>query len=167
MVTQAQLWDLFDYCEKGYLVRKKSGQGPSNKAGSIVGYIPKFKTRNNRYVTTAINKQHYCVHKLIYMYHHGYMPEQLDHINRDTLDNRIENLREATSSENAQNRKLFANNSSGAKGVSWSERNKAWFVYVNVKKRRKNVGYFRDFELAHLVAIEAREKYHGAYTNHV
>ena len=167
MVTQDQLKDLFDYRSDGHLIRKKSGMGPSNKAGSVVGYAPKRKNGRNKYVTTKINGQHYCVHKLIYLYHHGNMPEQLDHINRDSLDNRIENLRTATSFQNAQNRKLFSNTSSGAKGVSWNKRNKAWFVYVDVNKNRKNLGYFKDFELAQLVATEAREKYHGAYTNHV
>jgi len=42
-----------------------------------------------------------------------------------------------------------------------------WFVYVDVNKKRNNIGYFEDIELAELVAIEAREKYHGAYANHI
>lgn len=162
-ITQDRLFELFDYRADGVLIRKKAGMGPSNKAGSVVGYIPKKLTRNNRYVTTQIRGQHFCVHKLIYMYHHGYMPEQLDHINRNTLDNRIENLREAKTSENAQNRKLFSNSTSGVKGVSWNSRNKAWFVYIDVNKKRKNIGYFKDLELAELVASEARAKYHGSY----
>ena len=35
------------------------------------------------------------------------------------------------------------------------------------KKKRQNIGYFEDFELAELVALEAREKYHGLYANHI
>jgi len=60
--------------------------------------------------------EHWMVHKLIYLWHHGFVPEQLDHINRDTTDNRIENLRPADTANNAQNRRLFANNKSGCKG---------------------------------------------------
>jgi uncharacterized protein YkuJ len=101
------------------------------------------------------------------MWHTGVMPEELDHINRNTLDNRIENLRVANKSQNACNRTVFANNTSGIKGVSWNARNKKWFVYVDVNKKRNNIGYFDDIDLAELVAIEAREKLHGVYANHV
>ena len=54
----------------------------------------------------------------------------LDHINGDTSDNRIENLREATAAQNMQNRKTFANNKSGHKGVAWSKFHSKWFVYM-------------------------------------
>jgi hypothetical protein len=49
--------------------------------------------------------------------------------------------------------------------VSWHKAQQKWFVYVDVNKKRKNIGYFKDFEFAELVAIEAREKYHGAFAN--
>ena len=167
-LSQQRAKDLFDYHQDGYLIRKVSGGGRSNKAGDKVGnYCSKnLGQRNARYVTTKINGQHWCVHKLIFLWHHGYVPEQLDHINRNTLDNRIENLRPATASQNASNRKLFSNSTSKAKGVSWVSYRNKWFVYVDINKKRKNIGYFDDFEIAELVAIEAREKYHGAYANH-
>jgi hypothetical protein len=167
-LTQDKARELFEYHEDGYLIRKISGQGRANKAGSKVGnYSAKnLGKRNARYVTTKINGQHWCVHKLIYLWHHGYVPDQLDHINRDTLDNRIENLRPATNSQNASNRKLFSNNTSKVKGVYWHKYTKKWFVYVDINKQRKNIGYFDDFEFAELAAIEARIKYHGSYANH-
>lgn len=168
-LTQDRARELFEYHEDGYLIRKISGAGPANKAGSKVGnYAAKnLGQRNARYISTKISGEHWCVHKLIFLWHHGHVPDQLDHINRDTLDNRIDNLRVATSEQNAQNRKLFSNSASGVKGVSWSKTNKAWFVYVNVNKKRKNIGYFKDPELAQLVAEEARDKYHGKYANYV
>ena len=46
----------------------------------------------------------YRTHKLVFLWHHGYMHQYVDHINRDPRDNRIENLRECTASENACNR---------------------------------------------------------------
>jgi hypothetical protein len=166
--TQQRAKELFEYHSDGYLIRKVSGSGRSNKAGDKVGHYAakNLGQRNARYITTKINGEHWCVHKLIFLWHHGYVPEQLDHINRNTLDNRIENLRPATASQNASNRKLFSNSTSKAKGVSWVSYRNKWFVYVDINKTRKNIGYFDDFELAELVAIEAREKYHGAYANH-
>lgn len=162
MLTQAQLQAMFDYREDGKLIRKFS-TGRCGKAGSFVGsYGAKtLGTRANRYVSTKVRGESWQLHRLIFLYHHGYVPEQIDHINRDCLDNRIENLRPADSSLNAVNRKLFSNNTSGVRGVSWHKNTKKWFVYVDVNKKRRNIGYFNDLELAELVAIEARDKYHG------
>lgn len=165
MISQKQLHQLFEYRDDGNLIRKVSGAGPANKAGAVVGCFPKKLTRNRRYGMTKINGQHYCVHKLIYMYHHGVMPEQLDHINGNSLDNRIENLRSVTASQNAQNRKTFVNNKSGCKGVFFNKRSGKWAVYVDVNKKRRHLGSFEDFEFAELVAIEARDKYHGKFAN--
>lgn len=163
-ITQEILQDLFDYREDGNLIRKKSIGGNGNDAGKAIGCVPKSKT--NKYVTTQIKGQHWCVHKLIYLYHHGHLPKQLDHINRNKLDNRVENLRPATSAQNASNRNLFKNNTSGCAGVSFKKETNKWFVYVNVNRKRKNIGYFDDLELAELVAIEARDKYHGTFARH-
>jgi len=166
-ITQQILKHLFTYCEDGTLIRNYPAAGKNNGIGTVIGRIPKPITRNNRYVTTTVFGKHYSVHKLIYMFHYGEMPKQLDHINTNSIDNRIENLRPVTKSENARNRKLMSNNTSGFKGVSWNKNTQKWFVYVNVDKKRKNIGYFEDLELADLVATEARDKYHGKYANHI
>jgi len=166
-ITQEQLKDMFNYREDGVLLRKKATSGNGNYAGRPVGNLnsKNLGQRNARYVTTKIHGQHWCVHKLIYLYHYGYVPEQLDHINGNSLDNRIENLRPASSAENMSNRKTFANNKSGCKGVSWNKRSSKWQVSVGVNKKQKHIGYFDDFELAKLIALEARDKYHGKFAN--
>ena len=168
MLTQAQVKEMFEYREDGKLIRKSACMGNGNYVGRVVGnYGAKnLGTRSCRYISTKIHGKHYSVHKLIYLWHTGEWPTQIDHINRNTFDNRIENLRLADSTQNSMNRKLFSNNTSGAKGVSWNKVNAKWFVYVDVGKKRKNIGYFKDLELAELVAEEARNKYHGVYANH-
>jgi len=100
------------------------------------------------------------------LYHHGVVPEQLDHINRDTSDNRIENLRPANICQNARNRGLFSNNTSGCKGVAWDKTASKWISYVSVNKKHTKLGAFDDLELAELVSIEARDLYYGKYANH-
>ena len=166
-LTQDQVKDLFDYRDDGVLVRKRASMGNGIYAGRLVGNLnaKALGSRNTRYVTTKIHGQHWCVHKLIYLYHHGYVPEQLDHINGNTLDNRVENLRPATSAQNMSNRKTFANNKSGCKGVCWHNRISKWQVSVGVNKKQKHIGYFDDLELAELVALESRDKYHGNFAN--
>jgi hypothetical protein len=165
MITQEEVRRLFDYREDGALIRKVAVGGRAGQIGRAIGSIATGGSErpDKKYVVTKIAGKHYCVHKLVYLWHHGKWPEQIDHISQDSLDNRIENLRLANSCENMQNRKLFRNNKSGAKGVVWHKRIGKWQVYVGAKRAIKHIGYFEDFELAELVAHEARQKYHGAF----
>jgi len=103
------------------------------------------------------------VHRLIFLLEYGYLPPEVDHINGDRQDNRIENLRPATRSENQCNRPALASNTSGYPGVSWHKKSKAWCVRVMKNGKTVVQQYFKDLELAGLVAIEARAKYHGVY----
>ena len=164
-LTQERLKEMFDYREDGNLIRKHSIGGNGNKAGRAIGTKPKM-TRNSRYSATKIEGEHWCVHKLIYLYNYGCVPDQLDHINGDTSDNRIENLREANSSENMRNRRIFSNNKSGHKGVSWSKCHGKWYVYMNVNNARKHLGYYDDLEIAALLASEVRDLHHGNFVCH-
>ena len=167
MITQAELKERFEYREDGNLIRRYAVPGNGNFAGSVVGFRPKnLNSRSNRYVTTTIAGQHYTVHRLIYMYHHGVMPDQLDHINGNSLDNRIENLRPCVTAENTCNRARFKNNTSGYKGVSWNTRLSRWFAYVDANKVRTNIGYFDTLEEAAHAAAQLRVKLHGDFVRH-
>lgn len=70
--------------------------------------------------------------------------EFVDHINHDKLDNRRCNLRICTKAENNQNRLMAVNNTSGYKGVVWSERDKTYYVKLNCKGKRIFIGTFKD-----------------------
>ena len=111
---------------------------------------------------TWMGKSHKA-HRLIFMLHNGFMPQEIDHINGDRADNRIENLRAVTRSENQCNRGVLANNTSGYAGVSWHKKSKAWVVRVMKNGKTRMLGYFKDIELAGLVAEEARSLYHGKF----
>ena len=167
MITQKELRARFEYRADGTFVRRYAVSGNGNFAGSVVGCIPKNRgSRAHRYVTTKIAGKSYRLHRLIYLYHHGVMPEQLDHINGDALDNRIENLRPCRASENSCNRPVFKNNTSGYKGVSWNARNKRWFAYADMNKVRTNIGYFDTVEEAAQAAAQARNNLHGDFARH-
>lgn len=139
-------WKKVAHPNKQYLV----GQ----EAGSIhqTGY---------RHVTW-LGKVH-KMHRLIFLLEYGYLPPEVDHINGDRQDNRIENLRAANRSENQCNRGALANNTSGYPGVSWHKKSKAWCVRVMKNGKTVVQQYFKDLELAGLFATEARSLYHGAY----
>lgn len=73
---------------------------------------------------------------------------EVDHINMNTLDNRKENLRVCSRSENSCNRPANANNTSGYKGVSWDKRNKKWVAQIRRDKKIIHIGYYDDAEEA-------------------
>lgn len=60
----------------------------------------------------------HLLHRMIFLYHKGYLPRKVDHHDRDKLNNKIENLRDANDVINAMNVGLSKNNTSGYKGVS-------------------------------------------------
>jgi hypothetical protein len=157
-MNQQDVTDCFEYRD-GYLywkgVSHPNKQHMMNKpAGSIhkTGY---------RHITWRGKVQK--AHRLIFMLHYNYLPPEIDHINGDRADNRIENLRPATRSENQCNRNALASNTSGYPGVSWHKASKAWLVRVMKNGKTVVQKYFKDLELAGLVATEARSLYHGAY----
>src|SRR3990167_455177 len=80
--------------------------------------------------------------------------KQTDHINRNKLDNRKENLREATPILNLRNTGLRNTNKSGYKGIwFWKERNK-WQAYIRADYKQIHLGLFKDIK----DAIEARKQ---------
>jgi hypothetical protein len=138
----------------------KTSPSPRIKIGSSVGSLG-----IDGYFSTVVNYKRYFNHRLIFLMHHGYLPECIDHINNIPTDNRIENLREANRSENNYNSNLRISNKSGAKNVCWNKLQKKWVVSLGVNKKIKYFGTFEDFELADLVATEARNKYHKHFAN--
>lgn len=87
--------------------------------------------------------RYYLLHRLIFYYHHGYMPKFVDHINRDKLDNRIENLRECpTKGHNTINSKPRSDNTSKYKGVTWHKNVGKWHCSVFKGGKRYYVGIF-------------------------
>jgi len=157
-ITQAYIKTLFDY--KGgnlYWKVKRKTVNPGSLAGRL---------SQKGYIQIGVDGKMYSAHRLIFLLQHGYLPKVIDHINGNKADNRIENLREASLSENQMNRK-FGKNSSGVKGVVWHKSNKKWMAQLAIDGVNKYFGSFDDLELAELVVIEARNKYHGAYARNI
>ena len=152
-ITQELLQSMFEY-KDGMLYKKETGDKISTHLSG------------RGYLQTSLYKKSVFVHRLIFIYVYGYSPISVDHINGNKLDNRSENLREASVTENNRNVGLRKDNSSGVKGVYWKTANKKWRAQIRIDGKRKHLGYFDDLELAELVAIEARNKYHGEFANH-
>lgn len=87
----------------------------------------------------------------------------IDHKNMNTLDNRKENLRICTATENSRNVTKRKNNKTGLKGVAIFKQNGRYRAYITVNKKQIHLGYYTDKEKAHNAYIEASKKYHGEY----
>jgi len=104
-----------------------------------------------------------AVHRVIWEMFNGAIPDgmQVDHIDGNPENNKIENLRLVTSSQNAMNR--VHKSKIKIKNVSLCAENNKYKVSLQASGKRIFCGYYEDIELADLVAQEARHKYHGIY----
>ena len=139
-VTQGFLDATFDYNDKLGMLTWKKSPSKNVKTGATVGSV-----NPDGYLYVHISKNIYPVHRLVFIMHNGYNPENdIDHINRDKKDNRIENLREVSRSCNNRNRPLMRNNKSGIAGVYWCVRKKRWKAVIKVDGKIKYLGLHKD-----------------------
>ena len=155
MITQSELIEMFDY-KDGQLLRKNNITKQKKLAIGSVSV--------NGYIETSINYKRYLLHRLIWLYHYGYFPKCIDHIDGNRRNNRIENLREATFSQNALNMKIRSNKKIPVKNVySCSGGYEVKFCMHGVKKR---FGTFRSVEDAQEFAIQYRKNHHKEFARH-
>lgn len=129
---------------------------------AIAGHL-----RKDGYRHIMIDGVPYLAHRLIWSYFNGYLsPEfEIDHRDGNPRNNRIENLRLATASQNQHNEKLPKNNKSGVKGISFHKQTGLWRaeVMLNYVKHYK---HFASRELAEEHVKKLREELHLQFTNH-
>jgi hypothetical protein len=127
------------------------------RAGECAGFL---YGRNKCYRAIKIEQRIYHAHRLAWLYVHGRWPaDQIDHINGDGRDNRIANLREATNSENAQNKQRpRAGSKTGVLGVSL--KGKRFRAILNVCGRQKFLGLFDTPQEAHEAYVKAKRAAH-------
>jgi len=161
MITQEELKKLLHYNPKTGIFTRVVSVGRKVKSGQVAGGL------DNGYIKIGINGKRYFAHRLAWLYVYGEfsnLPQMvIDHIDGNTINNKIENLRKVTHQQNILNQKLRTTNTSGIKNICWHKREGKWYVRVMNKGVMKNIGYFEDLELAELAAIEVRRKYHGQF----
>jgi len=87
----------------------------------------------------------------------------VDHINRNPLDNRKENLRFVNRQQSNMNRSKAAGKTSVYKGVHWDKWTSRWKVEIGFKKKRIFIGRFDNEEEAALAYNKLADKYFGEY----
>jgi hypothetical protein len=89
----------------------------------------------------------------------------LDHINQSRQDNRIENLRECTRSQNQFNQKTNKKSKTGVKGVTWRKDRQKYRARVKVHSKEVFVGHFDTIEEAEKAVSERRAFLHGKFAS--
>ncbi len=152
-----RLKELFTYHPDGHLLRRVSIQGKRHPAGQIV----RGTSGKDGYRLLGIDRRMHMVHRCVWALVHGKWPNgEIDHINRIKDDNRIENLREATREENAQNGPMRRHNTSGYKGVWKMKAHDLWCAEIGFQGERIKLGYFRTPQEAALMYQEAAAFFH-------
>jgi len=161
-MTQSRLRELLDYDPTtGIFVRKVK----SNK-NTIIGSIAGGINISNGYAYIRVDKKRYRAHRLAWLYMFGVFPKnEIDHINHIKLDNRISNLREATSLDNSRNSSRRKSNTSGTTGVSWYSKTNKWVARIKINGKNIYLGYFKEKKDAIRARKIAENKY-GFHKNH-
>lgn len=155
-----ELLALFEYLPDGRLRRIVSVNNHGAQAGCFCGSLNK-----GGYLRTTVNGKLRYNHHIVWAMHHGSWPKMLDHINGDKQDNRIENLRECTKSQNQFNQKISKVNTTGVKGVTWRADRQKYRARVRAGTKEIFLGHFDTLEQAKQAITQHRAVLHGAFAN--
>jgi hypothetical protein len=133
----------------------------AQNAGKSAGWV-----NTPGYLVIAIDRAAYLAHRLAWLMHHGEpVPDCIDHIDGDPLNNRIGNLRAALQRQNIANAKLRNDNTTGAKGVH-RQRGGRFFARVTVGGVLHHLGTFDTVEEAAEARRDGAARLHGKFARH-
>ena len=160
-LTAAYANSLFTYNpETGHLLFRVITKW--HKAGGHAGGIQ--RTRTNKYLQVWIHGRLYKVHRVIWLMVTGRWPStQIDHIDGDGTNNKLNNLRDVTNRTNCQNQRQSRNNTTGTTGVYCS--GSKWRVYIGVNGRDVYLGSFTNKDDA-IAARQTASVEYGYHPNH-
>jgi len=159
--SQKDLRALFDYdARSGSLLWKKPPSKSSVKSGTAAGGI-----KSGGYISIKLNGLDYKAHRLVYVWHLGEIPStaQIDHVDGNKANNRIENLRICSASENGRNRPAQANNTEGLKGAYLHENGRSWQSVIRFQRTNHFLGLYKTKEEAHRAYVTAARAIHGTF----
>jgi hypothetical protein len=162
MISVSELRRLLNYDpQTGVFTWKARGRGV--RAGKVAGSVKRDVGRNTAYVCVSIHQRHYYAHRLAWLYVHSKWPaEQIDHVDLDGTNNRIDNLRLATIRQNSANSPARKNNRLGVKGVRKRTRG-SYEARVSLTGRSEVIGYFKTAEEAHAAYLSALKSHYGEF----
>lgn len=115
---------------------------------------------SNRYVQTKVDKKTIMLHKLVMDAGNDVV---VDHIDRNPMNCRKENLRICTQKDNVCNISKRKDNKSGVTGVCWSKKYSAWIAYIHKDKKQNLLGVFDDINDAIVARLKAEKEIFGEF----
>ena len=154
----ADLWELFSYNPLTGNLHWRESRG-KEKRDSIAG------TPTESEIQIGLFYSRWRAHRLIWRWRTGEDPGTLtiDHKDRNPFNNRLSNLRKANHSQQASNKNMRSNNTSGIRGVQWHKASQKWMARVNKDKKQHYLGLFTSPEEAHQAYCAAAERLHGDF----
>lgn len=160
-VSAQRARELLTYDASTGILRWRVRRGRSAKPGDVAGCVAP-----NGYRHIRIDGRLFQSARLVWLVVYGEDPrQQIDHINLDRLDDRLDNLRLATNSENQANQPRGRNNRSGFKGVSWFKPSKRWRAVIRANNRQIYIGLFDDPAEAHRAYVREANHHFGEFAN--
>lgn len=164
MITKELLHELFEYRNGELYWKKRSAPGSHVHIGDKAGRPHRSNGTFSGYYHVHLLGKNHLIHRLIFLMFHGYLPNEVDHINGNRSDSRIENLRASTKTQNQHNAKIRKDNTTGVKGVY--PYNGKFKAQLQCNKIRYTVGYFKTVEEAREAIENKRKEIHKEFTNH-
>jgi hypothetical protein len=156
-LTQERVRELFHYDPLTGVLTVSQNRGTA-KAGDVAGFID-----HQGYRMIKIDQVRYLSGRLIWFYVTGRWPEEVDHKNLNRSDDRWDNLREATRSQNCANKgQFYKKNKFGLRGVKQQSKYK-FAAVIAVGQEEIYLGSFSTAAEAAIVYDEAARKYHGEF----
>lgn len=165
LITQIELKSKLHYDPETGKFTRLTGTVFGLKIGDEAGCVG-IDRGGRKSVVIGIKRNVYYAHRLAWLYVYGSSPDdEIDHINGDSCDNRLINLRCVSRLENAKNIRLSKRNKSGLCGVFWRKSVGKFVAVIDAHGKKKHLGYFDNiFDAA--CARKAEEKTYGYHFNH-
>lgn len=169
MLTVEKLKSVLNYDpETGVFTWKPGARriGRGRADDPVVAGSTTTATCGKSYVHISIDGKRYYAHRLVVLWFTGSLPKnQVDHIDGNGLNNRVENVREVNSVDNNRNRRRGKRNKSGVVGVQWHVGCRRWIANISVNSKLVHIGYFKRFDDA-VAARKSAERRFGYHVNH-
>ena len=159
VITQEKLKELFNYDPLTGVFNKKVNTSSGN-------LMPVGSRCKNDYLRVIINRKQYLIHRLAWLYVHGKFPENdIDHIDGNSLNNRIANLRDVAHHINQRNSRQRSDNNTGCTGVYWDKQKEKYKALIQFNNKLIHLGVFEQKWDAICSRLSANYKY-GFHKNH-
>lgn len=137
----------------------------AQNANKPTGYRCRRKSGDPCTIQVCINGKLFHAHRVIWEMMVGPIPRdmEIDHINGDPWNNRMENLRLVTHAQNCINKRIQSNNRCGIKGVYKHSMANVWTAELRINGQRKYLGCFKTKEDADAAYKSAAKVYHGEF----